>query len=650
MLRLVSPILPIPPSTRVCTWLIAVILPIVQAIGGGLAEALAQEPFPVKREILALYDGAQEGEADFTRIHRFAEMPLNHLGFILRFHDIRTKLPEPADIERYRGVLTWFAGSVSDSNAYLAWANRVSRMNVRYVILGDVGIAINSANILAVNKLLALAGVRHTGEYVAPTLGTRVAQEDQSLVEFECRLGPVLPDYPVINANGTGARIGVMLETPSYDGRRKSILVAIGGKGAYAALNYEFCHQRPPLYQGQWLINPFAFFRPAFGSGDQPIPDTTTASGNRLYFSVFESEGWTRSSKIEGFRDASLVASEVVGHELIEPFHDLPATIEVQGDEVAKSGRRGRQVHMILQRMLAGPNVDLLRRGLQVTLSRFDPEYPSISNLSPLVSAGPDHFINRPMSDETAYNNKSAVGENAFSALEETVTSTDSPRRLKPFNLNYHAYAGEYPALLRSVKDQLSAASLAALTPVSANCYPAIVDGFFSARIDRVGSAAWRISDRGALQTVRFDSAEGREVDLQSSVGVIGQKRNGSTLYVALDETIEPPVVVLGPLAPSRTASRGLALVESRWLVRHVVKDECALRFEAQGYGDGSFTWSGAASGAYRIAVDRADKEVWRQRAEADDAGTLKFVLPVSAIEPVTVRIDCASAARSAEQ
>ena len=123
-----------------------------------------------KREILALYDGAQEGEADFTRIYRFAEMPLNHLGFILRFHDIRTKLPAPAEIERYRGVLTWFAGSVSDGSAYLAWANRVSRMNVRYVILGDVGVAINPANILAVNQLLALAGVRHAGEYVSPTL------------------------------------------------------------------------------------------------------------------------------------------------------------------------------------------------------------------------------------------------------------------------------------------------------------------------------------------------------------------------------------------------------------------------------------------------------------------------------------------------
>src|ERR1700738_4512097 len=111
-------------STRIRPWLIAVGLSTIQAVGGDVAAALAQEPIPVKREVIALYDGAQEGDADLTRIHRFAEMPLNHLGFILRFHDIRTKLPEPAEMERYRGVLTWFAGSGAGSHAHSPGASQ----------------------------------------------------------------------------------------------------------------------------------------------------------------------------------------------------------------------------------------------------------------------------------------------------------------------------------------------------------------------------------------------------------------------------------------------------------------------------------------------------------------------------------------------
>ncbi len=621
--------------------LVAIGVSMIDAVCCDITAATAPEPTLIKREILALYDGAQEGDdAELTRIHRFAEMPLNHLGFILRFHNMRGRLPDPAEVERYRGVLTWFVGSVPDGRAYLAWASRVSRMSVRYVILGDVGVAVDLANVTAVNRLLNLAGLRHTADYVGPTLATRVVQKDPHLIGFECRVDPVLPDYPVINVASAGTQVGLMLETPKHDGRRQTALVAIGSKGGYAALNYEFCHQRPPLYQGKWLVNPFSFFSAALDAGDFPIPDTTTVSGRRLYFARLKGDGWTRSSKIEGHRDTEAMAGEVVLRELITPFHDLPTTIDVQEDEVARSGRSVGQARLILQRMLASPNVDPSRRRLRTTLSRFDAGYPSISNLSPLTSAGLDRAVNPAMSDETAYG-AGPVGENGFFAVKETETNTDSPRRLKPFNLNYHAYAGEYPALLQSVKEQLQTASSAALTPVSANRYASIVDGFLAARIERVGNASWRIRDRGALQTVRFDAAGERQVDFQSSVGVIGQKHAGSALYIALDEAVEPAVVVLRPQGFPAEAENNLALIESRWIIRDVVNDECTSRFEAQGYGEGAFSWSGAAFGRYTITVARSGEELWRQAAQADAAGRLAFVLPVNAIDQVTVRMSC---------
>jgi hypothetical protein len=274
--------------------------------------------------------------------------------------------------------------------------------------------------------------------------------------------------------------------------------------------------------------------------------------------------------------------------------------------------------------------------------SRFDREYPSISNLFPLTSAGPEQVVYTAMSDDTAYVSAGAVGENGFLTLRETLTNTDSPRRLKPFNINYHAYAGEYPALLEAVKRHLQEARSTALAPISANRFAAIVDGFSSTRIDRLGNATWRISNRGALQTVRFDSVDGREVDLQSSIGVIGQRRIGTAIYVALDEAIEPAVVVLSPHS-LHTSREGLALVESRWLIRDVADDGCTLTFEAQGYGDGAFSWSGAAFSHYVVAVDRAGREVWRQTAQADDTARLNFSLPVSATDPVMVRMSCAS-------
>ena len=48
---------------------------------------------PVRREILALYDSREEPRPDQTRIHRFAEMPLNHLGLVVTYWDVNAGLP-----------------------------------------------------------------------------------------------------------------------------------------------------------------------------------------------------------------------------------------------------------------------------------------------------------------------------------------------------------------------------------------------------------------------------------------------------------------------------------------------------------------------------------------------------------------------------
>jgi hypothetical protein len=623
-------------SVLVRGWFIAAV---TLAIGlNGAGAVTFQKPVAVKREILALYDGAQEGAADLTRIHRIAELPLNHLGFVLRFHDIRTKLPEPQEMERYRAVLTWFVGSVGDSNLYLAWVSKVARMNVRYVILGDIGVSITPANMPIVNQLLNAIGLRHTGDEISPALGTRVVQKDAGLIEFECPLDPVLSDYPVIAADRVDTRSGLTVETPFRDGKRSAVLVAIGRMGGYAALNYEYCHQRPPLYRGKWLINPFAFFRAALGSDGAPMPDTTTASGNRLYFNVVDNKGWTRSSGRAGDRDRSI--GDIVLRDLIEAFDDLPTSINLQNPEIEKVGTGGRQA--VSRSLSAGGSVDLSLRHLRPTLSRFDDEYPSISNLAPLVEAGPGSSINLPMSDESYYVKSSAFGGSGFSVLQKTLSNTERPRRLAPFNLNYHAQAAEYPAVMASIKGHLHDANRAVLTPISETSYASIVDGFLSTRIDQIGDAVWSISDRAGMQTVRFDHADGALVDIDSSQGVIGQKRSGASLYVALDAAVERATIVLGPRASTISKTCGFSLVESRWRLQHVVKRDCALTFEAQGYGPGSFIWSDVTEKKCSVVVMRNGRELLRQTAEHDSKMNLEFILPIAAIDPVIVQLNCA--------
>jgi hypothetical protein len=607
--------------------------------------AHAYEVSPVKREILALYDGAREGNADATRIHRFAEMPLNYLGFILRFHDVRDPLPDPAEMTSYRGVLTWFAGAVPNGSEYLSWATQISHLDLHYVILGDVGAEVSPGNLQLVNRLLGALGLRHSGNFITPTLGARIIRKDPALIEFECKLDPVLPTYPIIDVVDRKVHAALTLETAAHEGRLQSSLVTVNDKGGYAAFNYEFRHQRAPLHQGKWLLDPFTFFRNAFGAEAFPIPDTTTISGRRLYFGQLHSEGWSNQSQIEFYRHSETIAAEIVLRELIEPFPDLPVTLDLRESDLETIPKSAMRARSVAQRILALPQVERPgRRSVGTVLSRFDSRYPSISNLAALASSARETVFYTAAGDENAYVGQGERASIGFHSLKETFSNTELPRRLKGVNLNYHAYSGQYPALLQAVKRHLEAERASTLAPIPASRYADIIAGFFSTIIERTRPMTWQIRNRGALQTVRFDGGDNLQADPGASIGVIGQTRHGGALYVALDESIEPAIVVLQPPSRADASSTNLALVNSRWLVRNLIQSECVLSAETQGYGPGEFNWSGAAHTTYNIAISRKDKELWRRSATADDNGSLAFAAPVDAIEPVTMRISCEGA------
>src|SRR5271166_4683347 len=80
------------------------------ALSGARAQTASEEPVaePVRREILAVYDSREEPRPDQTRIHRFAEMPLNHLGFVLSYWDVNAGMPTAERSSKVRGVITWF--------------------------------------------------------------------------------------------------------------------------------------------------------------------------------------------------------------------------------------------------------------------------------------------------------------------------------------------------------------------------------------------------------------------------------------------------------------------------------------------------------------------------------------------------------------
>src|SRR5690606_27973962 len=91
----------------------------------------------VQRTVLAIYDSAHEPLSSATMVHYMADMPLNHLGYIVDYHDVRTEpLPPVESMARYRAVITWFTYDLERPAEYLEWAARVAESGVRFIILG----------------------------------------------------------------------------------------------------------------------------------------------------------------------------------------------------------------------------------------------------------------------------------------------------------------------------------------------------------------------------------------------------------------------------------------------------------------------------------------------------------------------------------
>jgi hypothetical protein len=727
----------------------------------------------VKRDILAVYDSRHEQQPSQTRLHRFTEMPLNWLGFRLTYLDVNAALPPPAEAARYRGILSWLIEPMQQPEAYLDWLDKVTAEGVRFVHIGEIAPPEPAHMMGVMNRILARIGLAKSGEFVSVTHKARIVHSDPQMIGFERPLDKKIPEYPVLTPIDPSTAVHLAAESPLRDATITSALVVTGRGGGYASDNAAVFFD-PNTDKVRWVLNPFRFFRAAFGEERFPIPDVTTLTGQRIYFSHIDGDGWNNLTEIEAYRGQGVTSVEVIARHAIEAYPDLPVTVGlIAGDidarlggnpEAARHAQRlfalpqvevashtythpfdwqfyerydeaaeaekirgierpdrtpAQRVRLMLQdlagktrpkdrfaRYIAGgaelPRVYLkepfdLAREVQGALaasealapagkkarlylwsgdtrpfeaairatreagvrnmnggdSRLDAEYPSVFYVPPIArSIGSERQIYAASSNENTYTNDWTGPYHGFFMLEHTLRNTEQPRRLKPFNLYYHMYIGEKAAALASLRKFLDLARSSEVTPVEASHYAAIADDFFGVEIEQVDLFSWAIGSRGALQTVRFDAAGDVAIDYQRSLGVLGARQHGESLYVALDPAQERAVVTLRPIDAlgEAGAARGrtplgrepvATLVRSRWRMSGLVESQCGLEVTATGFGPGEFVWSTRPGRAFRFTASRRGAVLAEEVRWASAAGLLSVATAVSALEPLTLRLDC---------
>ncbi len=291
----------------------------------------------VRREILALYDSRHEKTPQTTRIHQIAEMPLNWLGYKLNYVDVNGALPVVADMGRYRGVLTWFIEPMRSVESYLTWLDQVTATGIRYAFLAEMAPPEPPNSTALATRILARIGLTPVNQFVSVTHNAGITTNDKAMAGFERPIDKVLPDFRVFSAIPGKATVHLAAKAPRI-GTADAALITTNPAGGFVSDEYtiQYEHNTEKM---QWTVNPFLFFKKAFGDDRFPVPDVTTLAGRRMYFSHIDGDGWNNVSEVEGYREAQVFSADVIRREVIEPYPDLSVSVGViAGDVIPELG------------------------------------------------------------------------------------------------------------------------------------------------------------------------------------------------------------------------------------------------------------------------------------------------------------------------
>lgn len=313
----------------------------------------------LKRDVLGLYDGKTEPVAKRTRLHRHLEMPLNHLGYRLTLHDVSNGLPADADLKRYHAVATWFSGEISGAHQYLAWAASRARKGTRFVVLDSVGLLGSKTEIPLINAFLGELGVGYAEYYVSDTKSTRI-EEAGTMIGFEAKLDPgALPGHQVVVVKDPRTVTHLSVTDPAHRwvAAPNSALVTTHPRGGFASSGYAVRYDTERKIT-QWVIDPFAFLEYALGGERRPIPDTTTMSGRRIYFSHIDGDGWNNTTSVEPHASNREPAAAAMLDKLIAPYPDLPVSVGLIAGDTDPMHGGVAQAAGIARKMFALPQVE----------------------------------------------------------------------------------------------------------------------------------------------------------------------------------------------------------------------------------------------------------------------------------------------------
>ncbi|KQM71267.1 hypothetical protein ASE76_08625 [Xylophilus sp. Leaf220] len=315
----------------------------VKTVGIGAVE-------PVPRRVLVLYNGGETPALNYTPAHRFLQMPLNHLGYVVDYVDVREALPAEVYQDRYAGVVTWFSGFLPENRIkpVQQWLQARLAEQMPVAVLGNFGSALDRPLVEALGIQPNSAAPRGSQQPVArdPMMGFETALEPATRAQFELVLrngAPVQAARPLVEFK---------------DQRNQSVLGGAVMPWGGFLLDPFVVVEVPGTDYARWVVDPFAFLAQTLRLPAVPVPDVTTENGRRLLFSHVDGDGFPSRAELPGSPDAG----QVLLKEIFEKYRTVPQTMSVIEAEIAPHGlhpEMSQELEGVARRMFALPHVEI---------------------------------------------------------------------------------------------------------------------------------------------------------------------------------------------------------------------------------------------------------------------------------------------------
>ena len=208
-----------------------------------------------------------------------------------------------------------------------------------------------------------------------------------------------------------------------------------------------------------------------------------------------------------------------------------------------------------------------------------------------------------------------------FQKIVDTMQRTETPRRIKPIDIYYHFYSGQYPASLKALETVYDWVLTQPIAPMFTSDYLRIVKSWRECRLsaDPAGRR-WKVENHGDCLTIRFDT-EATSLDLDNCENVLGYIKDRHGLFVHLTPGKASASIALASEGEAAATDRPYLRQASGW-VSDFRFTESTIAFDFKGFGKGRVELAGVFPGSHwQLTVDTAKPSATLQ--DTDQQGIL---------------------------